>query len=133
MKLKFSFIFVTSVLMPINGIATEVIYFKDTINTATHIRTLAASCAACHGTWGNAATVQGITYKSPQLAGLNTNYFVAQMLSFKSGDRGALIMQRHAKGLTVSEIDALGIYFYNLKPTLKKTLKPQKFKNNDEQ
>ena len=133
MHFKFSFIFITSVLMPINGIATEVIYFQDTNNTITHIRTLAASCAVCHGTWGNAASVKGITYKSPALAGLNTDYFVAQMLSFKLGERGALIMQRHAKGLTVKEINALGIYFSNLKPATQKPLKPQPFKNNDAQ
>ena len=133
MQFKFSFIFVTLVLMPFKGIATEVISFQDANNTATHIRTLAASCAACHGTWGNAASVQGITYKLPLLAGLNTDYFVAQMLAFKAGQRSPLIMQRHAKGLTIAEINALGIYFFNQKPVLQKPLKSQSFKNNHAQ
>ena len=77
--------------------------------------------------------MQGITYKLPSLAGLNTDYFVAQMLAYKAGQRSPLIMQRHAKGLTIAEINALGIYFFNQKPVLQKPLKSQSFKNNHAQ
>ena len=129
MEFKFSFIFLTSVLMPVNGIATEVISFEGANNTAIHIRTLAASCAACHGTLGNAVSVQGATYQLPSLAGLDTHYFIAQMLAFKSSKLSPLIMQRHAKGLTIKEIEALSIYFFNQKPVLTKPLKSQILNN----
>ena len=130
MKFRFGLIFVTSVLMPVNGIATEAISFKYANKTALHLRTLAASCATCHGNWDNAASVQVTTHEYLSLAGLNTDYFVAQMLAFKSSERGPLIMQRHAKGLTIAEINALGIYFFNQKPVLQKPLKSQTLNNN---
>jgi len=70
-----------------------------------HIRALAASCAACHGTNGN--SVGG----TPVLAGLDVSHFVLQMQSFRSGERSSTVMQRHAKGLTNDEIDQLAVYF----------------------
>ena len=133
MHFKFSFIFVTSVLLPINGMTAEVISFKDSDNNSIHIRTLASSCATCHGTFGNAVTAQGINYTVPPLAGLKAPYFIGQMIAFRSGERKPLIMQRHAKGLTVEEINALGIYFSNQKPILQKPLRSQHFKNNHAQ
>ena len=72
---------------------------------ASHIRVLAASCAACHGTQGNSV---GIT---PTLAGLDQGYFVTQMLAFKRGERSPTVMHHHAKGLTEDEIQSLAIYF----------------------
>lgn len=71
----------------------------------THIRVLAASCAACHGTQGNSV---GIT---PTLAGLDKGYFVTQMLAFKQGERASTVMHHHAKGLTEEEIHLLAAYF----------------------
>ena len=70
-----------------------------------HIRTLAASCAACHGTDGNS------TGGTPVLAGLERNHFVLQMKSFRSGERGSTVMHHHAKGLTEAEIEQLADYF----------------------
>lgn len=84
----------------------------------THIRTLAASCAACHGTNGNSA---GIT---PVLAGLDANYFSKQMLAFKNGGRESTVMHHHAKGLTHDEINQLAIYFQQQKRSTI-VLKPQ--------
>lgn len=70
-----------------------------------HLRVLAASCAACHGTEGN--SVGG----TPVLAGLDRGYFVSQMQAFRSGARAATVMHRHAKGLTEAEIEQLADYF----------------------
>lgn len=70
-----------------------------------HIRTLAASCAACHGTNGN--SVGG----TPVLAGLDQRHFITQMLAFRSGERTSTVMHRHAKGLTPEEIERLAVYF----------------------
>jgi cytochrome c553 len=70
-----------------------------------HTRTLAASCAACHGTNGN--SLGG----TPVLAGLERNHFVLQMKSFKSGERTSTVMHHHAKGLTDGEIEQLADHF----------------------
>ena len=97
-------LFITSVGLPIIGNAAEVF-----ISSNDHIRTLAASCAACHGSNGNSA---GIT---PTLAGLEAGYFTTQMLAFKDGSRPATVMHHHAKGLNTEEINQLAVYFSLLK------------------
>jgi cytochrome c553 len=97
-------LFTTSVGLPIIGNAAEVL-----ISSNDHIRTLAASCAACHGSNGNSA---GIT---PTLAGLEAGYFTTQMLAFKDGSRPATVMHHHAKGLNTEEINQLAVYFSQLK------------------
>lgn len=77
----------------------------ESLGESPHIRVLAASCAACHGTNGN--SVSG----TPVLAGLDKNHFVLQMQAFRSGERSATVMHRHTKGLTLDEIDQLATYF----------------------
>ena len=91
--------------IPINGMSAEVLVSTDTLSNSSHIRTLAASCAACHGSNGNSIG------NMPVLAGINGNYFVAQMLAFKSGERPASVMHHHAKGLNIDEINLLGVHF----------------------
>jgi cytochrome c553 len=71
----------------------------------SHLRVLAASCAACHGSNGN--SVGG----TPVLAGLDAAHFKLQMKSFRNGERASTVMHHHAKGLTEDEIDALATYF----------------------
>lgn len=71
----------------------------------SHLRVLAASCAACHGPGGN--SVGG----TPVLAGLDSSYFVTQMKAFRSGERASTVMHRHAKGLTEAEIGQLADFF----------------------
>jgi cytochrome subunit of sulfide dehydrogenase len=90
--------------------AAEVISSTETHSSTPHIRTLAASCAACHGTNGNALGGSAI------LAGMNGSYFTTQMLAFKDGSRPATVMHRHAKGLNVDEINLLADYFARQKP-----------------
>jgi sulfide dehydrogenase cytochrome subunit len=70
-----------------------------------HLRVLAATCAACHGTNGN--SVGG----TPVLAGLAPDYFIKQMRAFRSGELASTVMHRHAKGLTEAEIRQLADYF----------------------
>src|SRR5450830_148708 len=72
---------------------------------SSHIKTLAASCAACHGTNGN--SVGGM----PVLAGLDPTRFVVQMQAFRSGEAASTVMHYHAKGLTPEEIEQLSRYF----------------------
>lgn len=96
----FSILISTSVVQ-----AAEVISSADTHSSTPHIRTLAASCAACHGSNGNALHGNAV------LAGMDSTYFTTQMLAFKEGSRPATVMHRHAKGLNVGEINLLADYF----------------------
>lgn len=73
--------------------------------TSRHVQTLAASCAACHGSEGNSLGGHAV------LAGLDASHFVLQMMAFKNGTQSATVMHRHAKGLTVEEINDLALYF----------------------
>ncbi|MBA3695483.1 MAG: c-type cytochrome [Methylotenera sp.] len=86
-----------------------IIWADETKQTAEssnlHIKSLAASCAACHGTNGNSAG------RTPSISSIYKPTFVAQMLAYRSGERPATVMQRHAKGLTVQEIEGLAEYF----------------------
>jgi cytochrome subunit of sulfide dehydrogenase len=66
---------------------------------------LAANCANCHGTVGNA--VGGM----PGLAGLKRDYIIAQMKAFKEGTRPATIMHQLAKGYTDEQIAVMADYF----------------------
>lgn len=91
-----------------------------------HIRTLAASCAACHGTTGNSVGV------SPVLAGLDPAYFTTQMLAFKNGARSSTVMHHHAKALNTGEIYDLAVYFSMQNREANSTLKSQALKVNHE-
>ena len=97
-------LFITSVVQ-----AAEVISSLESHSNTLHIRTLAASCAACHGSNGNA--VKGNALSAIVLAGIDGAYFTAQMLAFKDGSRTATVMHRHAKGLNIDEINLLANYF----------------------
>lgn len=90
--------------------------FAEDVATS-HVQVLSASCAACHGTNGN--SVGGTSV----LAGLDRAHFVAQMMAFRTGDRSSTVMHRHAKGLTVEEINELADYFA-MQPRQVSTLPP---------
>ncbi len=83
----------------------ENIEAKDNLARHVHIRSLAASCAACHGTNGNSVG------KAARLAGMDKADFLTKILAFKSGEREATVMHRHAKGLNAQEIVDLADYF----------------------
>jgi cytochrome c553 len=72
----------------------------------TTARSLAATCANCHGTEGRSATRDVVP-----LAGLPREHIVAQMKAFKEGTRPATIMHQLAKGYTDQQIDLIAGYF----------------------
>lgn len=74
--------------------------------TSLGVRSLAANCAACHGTNGNSAGGA-----IPGLAGMNKEYFLNQVKAFKEGKREATVMHQIAKGYSDAEMAALGDYF----------------------
>ncbi len=111
--------FLANLLMTSVASAAEVFVYS-----ADHIRTLAASCAACHGGNGNSASI------TPTLAGLEAGYFTAQMLSFKDGGRPATVMHHHANGLNTEEINGLAVYFSQQKRIANASPKSQVLKVN---
>jgi sulfide dehydrogenase cytochrome subunit len=71
-----------------------------------HVRSWAASCAACHGTEGRAQP--GMI----SLAGSNKDDMVKKMLDFKAGRiPAATIMHQLAKGYSDEQIVAIAGYF----------------------
>ncbi|MFM9902927.1 MAG: c-type cytochrome [Polaromonas sp.] len=74
------------------------------------LKSLAATCANCHGTDGRAAAGSSVT----SLAGLDRAYLVKQMTDFQSGARPATVMHQISKGYSRDQIDALAGYFAGL-------------------
>ena len=68
-------------------------------------RSLAATCANCHGTDGTSAG------EFESLAGKPRDEIVRKMQEFKSGARPATIMTQLAKGYTDEQIEALAGWF----------------------
>ena len=69
-------------------------------------RSLAATCASCHGTDGRSVTAEVVP-----LAGLPKEHIVAQMKAFRDGTRPATVMQQLAKGYSDAQIEVLADYF----------------------
>lgn len=74
---------------------------------ALRLRSLAASCAQCHGTDGR--PVAGSVL--PALAGLPAPTLRAQMQAFKNGTRPASVMTQLARGFSEAQIDQLAAFF----------------------
>lgn len=79
----------------------------DAAKEALYIKSLAATCANCHGTNGKAVEGSSVT----SLAGLDKNYTIAQMKAFKAGTRPATIMHQLSKGFNDAQIESLAGYF----------------------
>ncbi len=112
-------IFAASVSLAFSANAAEVVVSINNQIITPHIRTLAASCAACHGSNGNAVAGSAV------LAGMNSAYFTKQMTAFKDGSRPATVMHHHAKGLHEDEINLLALYFSQQKIRPSISPKPQ--------
>ena len=73
------------------------------------IRSLAASCASCHGT--NGVAQDGME----TLAGKSRDELIKKMMDFKTGKKPATIMHQLSKGYTDAEIEQLATHFAALK------------------
>ena len=69
-------------------------------------RSMAATCAACHGTSGHS-----VTKTVEPLAGRPKERIVELMQAFKTGKKPATIMQQISKGYTDQQIDMIAGYF----------------------
>jgi cytochrome subunit of sulfide dehydrogenase len=68
-------------------------------------RNLAATCASCHGTNGQARG------DMKPLAGVSAEKIVAMLADFKSGNQPATIMHQIAKGYTDEQIKLVAGFF----------------------
>lgn len=76
---------------------------------ALQVRSMAASCAACHGTSGVAQ--QGME----TLAGQPKEDLLKKMLDFKTGKKPATLMHQLSKGYSDEQLEQLASYFAALK------------------
>ena len=96
-------LFYTALLLTGQAFAQTPAEAAQTLN----IRSLAATCANCHGTNGKAYEGSAVV----TLAGMPKDYIVAQMKAFQTGTRPATIMHQLAKGYTDQQIDQIAAYF----------------------
>ena len=73
--------------------------------TPVQARSMAASCANCHGT--NGAAAPGMV----ALAGYPRGDMIKAMADFKSGARPATLMHQLAKGYSEQQVEAIASYF----------------------
>ena len=73
-------------------------------------RNLAATCANCHGTNGNARG------EMKQLAGVSAEKIIAAFNDYKSGNQPATIMHQISKGYTDEQVKLVAAYFAAQKP-----------------
>lgn len=74
-------------------------------------RNLAATCANCHGTNGQAVKGSGMD----SLAGMEKEKILQKLADFKSGDKPASIMHQIAKGYTDEQLALIAGYFASRK------------------
>jgi sulfide dehydrogenase cytochrome subunit len=77
---------------------------------ALYVKSLAATCANCHGTNGKVVDGSSVT----SLAGLDKSYIVARMKAFKDtkpGDPSVTVMHQISKGFNDAQVESLAGYF----------------------
>ena len=87
-------------------LATTAAYAQDA-SQRLQTRSLAATCAQCHGTDGRGAANSAV----PSLAGMPKAYMITQLRAFKDGSRPATIMHQLSKGFTDEQVDRVATYF----------------------
>lgn len=76
---------------------------------ALQVRSMAATCATCHGT--NGVAQQGME----SLAGQPKDELLKKMLDFKTGKKPATLMHQLSKGYSDEQLAQLAAYFAALK------------------
>lgn len=74
---------------------------------ALYVRSLAATCANCHGTNGRA--VQGSAVVG--LAGMPRDAMLQQLRAFRDGTRPATVMHQITKGFSDPQLQQIATYF----------------------
>ncbi|WP_296924006.1 c-type cytochrome [Polaromonas sp.] len=94
-------------MLALCALASSLSYAQTAPAQALYTRSLAATCANCHGTDGRAVPGSSVL----PLAGMDKNYLAAQMQAFKTGTRPATVMHQISKGYSDAQIDTLAGYF----------------------
>ena len=95
------------ILVPLGAASLAALAQPASPAAQLQLRSLAASCSACHGTDGRAVEGQAMV----RLAGLPQAHIAAQMRAFRDGQRPATVMHQIAKGYNDVQIDQLAGYF----------------------
>lgn len=74
---------------------------------ALYVRSLAATCANCHGTNGQATQGSAVV----GLAGLPRDYMLQQLRAFRDGTRPATVMHQITKGYSEPQLEQIASYF----------------------
>ncbi len=93
----------------LSGIAASMAMAQDA--ATLNVRSLAATCASCHGSEGRSINGSAIV----SLAGMPRDYMLKQFKAFKDGSRPATVMHQIAKGYTDQQVEVLAIYFSTIK------------------
>jgi cytochrome c553 len=80
-------------------------------NETLRMRSLASTCAHCHGTNGRSVDGEAM----PRLAGQSRDFLLTQLLAFRTGARPATIMHQITRGYSQEQLEALATYFANVK------------------
>ena len=72
----------------------------------TVARSLAATCASCHGTHGRS---RGPVM--PPLAGMKADVMLALLADYRNGQRPGTVMPQIAKGYTPEQLQLIATYF----------------------
>lgn len=72
-----------------------------------YLRSLASTCAHCHGTDGQAVAGEAMV----RLAGLSRDHLLTQLMAFRTGDRRATIMHQITRGYSEAQLEQLAAYF----------------------
>lgn len=72
-----------------------------------YLRSMAATCAHCHGTDGQAVAGEAMV----KLAGQPREYLLTQLMAFRTGDRKATIMHQITRGYSEAQLESLAAYF----------------------
>jgi sulfide dehydrogenase cytochrome subunit len=99
MRTRWSMLALALAAAPLTAAAQD----KDTL----YLRSLAATCANCHGTDGRAVPGSAVA----GLAGMPRDAMVASLMAFKAGTRPATVMHQIAKGYTDAQIQQIAGYF----------------------
>ena len=72
--------------------------------SAAAVKNMVSNCFSCHGTDGRSPGA------IPSLTGMNSQQALLVLKEFKSGARSSTVMNRHAKGYTDAELEAMANY-----------------------
>lgn len=79
------------------------------LQSGADARTLALTCAGCHGTNGSS-----LGPAAPTISGMHPDYFIDIMAGFADGEIYSTVMGRIARGYSEEEIELMAGYFHEL-------------------